>query len=406
MKSKLKYDKEFIKNCIDKRRGGMLVEQLYEILPQEQKPNRKYFIELLRSIPGIYVCKYDERMNRFFVTTLHGTEFNKRKLLVMLTAWEMKFNKEASWYKRVTELPGVYRELLKAARINLNQKISNFEPCLLFEDLIWVSYFAGLQKSIFSKRHEVNQDIVMKSNEQETISIGFSRKWGNPYKITDGWYEHEVKDFYIAHFLENNLQDNLYEFLEKKVVIPKGDESYHYDFLNERLKTFDKQTNEFKKFVPYNTGLTLYHLFRNRIFISIVKNKYEGIRGIIFHILDLDDNLTYKKFTKLVALICEFLMFHNMSYPFMINVYCWNEKKSVLYKNRFNIKSNTIRNIKIKSVSRKDEMFESYFKEFRFINLDLDRFLETKGKYYWTRTDNAHLVKYSEKINIIKASES
>ena len=86
MTSKTKYNKEDIKKLIEQKRSGLLVEQLYEAIPENERPARSYFVEFLRSIKGVYVHPFDVFSNRFFATTLKEKLVAKRRLLVMVAA--------------------------------------------------------------------------------------------------------------------------------------------------------------------------------------------------------------------------------------------------------------------------------------------------------------------------------
>lgn len=86
IQSKAKYDKDAVKRLVEEKRGGLLVEQLYEAIHENERPSRSYFLEFLKSINGVYTSQYDIFKNRFFVSTLHGKNLAKRKLLVMLAA--------------------------------------------------------------------------------------------------------------------------------------------------------------------------------------------------------------------------------------------------------------------------------------------------------------------------------
>jgi len=84
--SKTKYNKEEVKKLIEQKHSGLLVEQLFEAIPENERPARSYFVEFLRSIKGVYVHPFDVFSNRFFVTTLKEKLVAKRRLLVMLAA--------------------------------------------------------------------------------------------------------------------------------------------------------------------------------------------------------------------------------------------------------------------------------------------------------------------------------
>lgn len=96
MKFKTKYDKEAIKKIIVEKRGGLLVEQLFEAIPEKERPSRTYFLEFLKSIKGVSTSPYDVFTNRFFVSTRHDKNIAKRKLLVMLAAWEHENQRPAN----------------------------------------------------------------------------------------------------------------------------------------------------------------------------------------------------------------------------------------------------------------------------------------------------------------------
>lgn len=400
MKSKLKYNSEDVKKIIEEHRGGLLVEQLYALLPDDNKPNRKYFIEYLRKIPGVYVVKYDERMNRFFVTTLHGTEFSKRKLLVMLSEWEMKFQRKASWYKSIYNLDEVYLEIIKAYKFYAKKYKANLYPLYLIDAIQFVSSFTGNQKMIFNNRHKMKETIsgnmskIEDPNDQANkIVIDENSIWSNPYKTIDGWDIWEVEELYVAHFLKNNLFSQLRDLINNKIVFKSSLENYHIRFLNEKIKEYlsGKINLEFCK--SKNIGIDLIKLYRERVFLEIIIDKSNDISGFLFHVFDMDDNLTIRKITKKTSEITEFITQHNITFPFKINVYCWNEKKALMYKNRFIITSKAITNSNTCVNLKTKEYFEALFKGFNFVSLNLDRFLEVKGRHYWSKTENKYLLK-------------
>ena len=391
--TKSKYNYNQIIEIINNKRRGLLVEQLYSLLPEDNKPSRKYFIDFLRSIPGVYVCKYDERMNRYFVTTLHGTEFSKRKLLVMLAEWENKYQKNVSWYKSIYEIDEVYLELIKDCKFNTN--IQKTYSVNLIDALQMVSSYIGNQKSIFDRRHKVKETVdnaycqnISEKDEVKRIEIDKNSIWCNPFKTSEGWEKWEVEELYIAHFLKNNLFSRIKELSNKKIVISNSEEKHHLKFLADKTKEFVLGKDKLDIIKFQNINIDLVKLYRKRVFLEIIKNKNSEIYGLNFHVLDVDDDLTMKKMTKLTSEITGFIALHNLTYPFKINVYCWNDRKSQLYKNRFTITSKSISNISSTKNLRVTEYYDSLFKGFNFISLELDRYLEQKGKHYWSKPEN------------------
>lgn len=411
VKSKTKYDHVLVKKVIEDYRGGLLVEQLYEVLPVESKPNRKYFVEFLRGISGVYVCKYDERMNRYFVTTLHGTSFSKRKLLVMIAGWEMIYRKKAYWYKNIFNLSEIYLELIKGCKesTRLNKKIIG--AINLIEAMQVVSSYIGYQKNIFNKRHKkivdgINEMVKYQDNdlnymEKESKCINESCYWVNPYKLVDGWDEYEVKELYISYFLENNLQYKFAKIGSLNELLSDNQEKYHLSFLQCKLNEFNNRNYEPHIWKNNEVKITLINLYRKRIFLEIIQGNQKEIKGLLFHVFDFDDNLTIQKVYKITLEIARFIAQHQLNYPFKIRVYTWNTKKAQLYTFRFRFDSNSIPKMMYEQDNKIGNYLKILFKGFDFQSLNLDRYLECKGKYYWTKPYNLNLVKSSKDINSI-----
>ena len=155
-----KYNKDTVKKLIEEKRGGLLVEQLFEAIPENERPARSYFLEFLRSIKGVSISPYDKFKNRFFVSTLHGKDEAKRRLLVMLAAWEYENKRPATWYVEPSGLPGVYKELI--ARLgNREGKYIKGVNMNLYASFVWSSKFAADLKTALKKRNSPKRETVL-----------------------------------------------------------------------------------------------------------------------------------------------------------------------------------------------------------------------------------------------------
>ncbi len=106
-----KYNDEVIIELV-KKHGGLLVKQLYDALPESERPSQNYFIEYLRKIPGINVVNYNERENSLFVTQSNGMRINKKRLLIMAKAIEDEEGFDFPWFINMNQIPYLYNALI------------------------------------------------------------------------------------------------------------------------------------------------------------------------------------------------------------------------------------------------------------------------------------------------------
>ena len=158
-----KYSQDLVRTKIE-HRGGMLVGQLYEWLPEEDRPSRKYFVEFLRKIKGVSLMKYDTSENCLFVTTAHGMRIGKKRLLIMVEAIEQYTGKPAKWYKEVSQLSEVYETLIR-----INGRYWTY----LNEAINWMNYYNKHQQQTLKMRNIKRDEslLTIQSNPGKSISM-------------------------------------------------------------------------------------------------------------------------------------------------------------------------------------------------------------------------------------------
>lgn len=154
-----KYSQDLVRTKIE-HRGGMLVSQLFDWLPEEDRPSRKYFVEFLRKIKGVSLMKYDMSENCLFVTTAHGMKIGKKRLLIMVEAIEQHTGKPIAWFKEVRQLTEVYRAFMK----HNNRNWTYFDKALN-----WMDYYNKHQQQTLKMRNA-------KSNNSQTIDYSETEK--------------------------------------------------------------------------------------------------------------------------------------------------------------------------------------------------------------------------------------
>lgn len=411
-----KYDKAKIKKIIEQKRGGLLVEQLYEAIPEEERPARSYFVEFLRSIKGVYISPFDVFTNRYFVTTLKDKQIGKRRLLVMLAAWEQMYKRCADWYVEPNALYKIYGELI----YRLNDRSKSYYNIGGTENLVssylWMAWLGGKQKSALKLRHKnvegetsswnsSSNKLKISSNlakeEKERVNVGNGSIWENPYQTSKGLLEDECVNFYQGNFWLSNLYEELDTLYDKELYVPLNEDKLHIVFLKDMIdlkRSYNELGKEYKPNIP---SIHLYSLHRKKIYLNIIRNKNNGVGELIFNIFDVDDNLTFDKILSCTKCIFEFMTYHRISKPFVIFVHTWSENKKYLYYERFKITLNSILRKKLLFDGTKFEgrfradlqlIFAKFFKGVVFKSLDIDRFLYEKGKHYWTKNENSSLL--------------
>ncbi len=208
----------------------------------------------------------------------------------------------------------------------------------LEESFIWMSYFAGQQKMALKKRNtpkpkpemilELGDGMVIDlSDDNEVISldnenkvyIGKNSKWGNPFESGGIWTDTECKELYPAHFWSSNLYDELDELINKRLYVHTGEDEFHGQFLRDMIK--EKAAGN--KPGPTIPPIHLYNLHRRKIYLEIVKDKEnpKKIGKLVFHMFDVEDDLTFEKVIACLKTIFEFMTYHEILRPFSINIY-------------------------------------------------------------------------------------
>lgn len=174
----------------------------------------------------------------------------------------------------------------------------------------------------------------------------------------------------------------------------KNEEFFHIEFIKKMIKTRIQQKEDetaSAPSAPLIPPIHLYNLHRRRVFLELLSDETGGIQKLVFHVFDVDDDLTFSKMSKITKAILEFMAHHKLYKKFNINVYSWNKKKKDLYKERFKISISTILRQKFYTDKftadaefrmRVSEIYEKRFKGHNFISLEIDRFLYEKGKHY------------------------
>lgn len=135
------FNKETVLNKINKR-NGLLVTQLYDWLPEDERPNRKYFTEFLRKIKGVKLLKYDSGENVLFATTSHKVSMNQKRLAIMIEEADRILEGKSSFIIEEKDLLSLYRFLIK----HKNSFYKNLE-----EGCFWMNYYLAFQKDTLRK---------------------------------------------------------------------------------------------------------------------------------------------------------------------------------------------------------------------------------------------------------------
>lgn len=74
---------------------------------------------------------------------------------------------------------------------------------------------------------------------------------------------------------------------------------------------------------PTIPPIHLYNLHRRKIHLEIVKDKEDPkkIGKLVFHMFDVEDDLTFEKVVACLKTIFEFMTYHEILRPFSINIY-------------------------------------------------------------------------------------
>jgi len=332
----------------------------------------------------------------------------------MVAAWEYENKKAATWYTEPNSLHNVYRELI--ARLpDRKANLYNMDGAdKLDESYIWMAWFGGKQKAALKGRHKLKEQPKKEKNidlgdteiVEEKVYVGQHSKWGNPFTLKNGCFDFECKSLYPAHFWANNLYNDLDELFDKRIFVGYGEEKFHFDFLKTMIEYKKDSKNEEKSIWPSTPPIHLYNLLRRRIYLEIVQDEDHRIGELVFHIFDINDELTFKYVSEYIKTIFEFMTYHRLARPFSINIHTWSDEKRDLYEDRFLITLKTIIRQRMFTFGsntddkfKKDmiDVYEKFFKGYNFKSLNIDRFLYEKGKYYWTKPENLTLFNNSGK---------
>lgn len=94
------------------RDGGMLLSQLYENLPKEDRPSYSTFTRFMKSVPGVKYSQVFKQSPAKFITVLPRITPRKKKILVLLTELRLQ-GIELFWYVDIVNIPSCYNRLKK-----------------------------------------------------------------------------------------------------------------------------------------------------------------------------------------------------------------------------------------------------------------------------------------------------
>lgn len=244
-----RYNKELMFKIV-KHSGGMLVSQLYDSLPKNERPHRKYFIEFLRKISGLYLLPYSTRENCLFVTTTHGIVMSRKRLLIMSEAIRQQEVFKYDWFVNVKQLPKVYSDLkawTKPYRKSEDGQIisegTNFD-----EAIDWMKYYLMHQSQTLFNQQKRN-------NEKPDWTITMKQAPMKPNITLLSLYRRHI---YIYAHLTDNHRLNLIEFK----VLDSDD-----NLTNRRLANITLAINDFMYYhkIQCKYSITVYVWNRRKL---------------------------------------------------------------------------------------------------------------------------------------------
>lgn len=184
------YNKEKIFNKINQR-NGLMVGQLYDWLPEDERPNRKYFTEFLRIIPGVKLVKYDSGENFLFATTNHKISMIQKRFSIMVEEFERSFDTEADFVIKEKDIPKLYDFFIK----QIHPYYSYLE-----EAKNWMNFYLEFQEQTLSKWNAKLENAVIDLDVPNVELSMNNAPWKPPITLLQLF----KRNIFISHVSDKN----------------------------------------------------------------------------------------------------------------------------------------------------------------------------------------------------------
>lgn len=296
------------------QRDGLLMLQLYQLLPLENRVSystlRRWIAEEA-TINKISRTKFEQLSNCIYLTTSRKLSTKRKRLMVLVTQWEIHTGKKAIWYRPSTELHLIYLLMAKYLKPT-SDTIDDIEK-------------ANYRKRYLLKSH----DWMKKSMEEKVERAEYQRL--------------------------------------KRLGKEKSKEDSH------DLRRVDIKEHEYFK-TPNPSLYSLWSRGIMPYFIhSKIDKKIESI-GWLFFDIDKDLPIE-RFSDGMRAIFDFTILHNLQDIPFMVGVYTWNERKKILYEKTHKFTLNRLIIKEKYPRERERLWRKGTFKGVKFVNLNIDKYL-------------------------------
>lgn len=298
-------------------RDGLLMKQLYEFLPKENRisySTLRRWIAQEAAINKVSRTKFEQLSNCVYLTNSRKLSTKRKRLMVLVAQWEVHTGKKAIWYKPSTELHLIYLMMAKHLKPS-GDTIADIEEAK-FRKRYLIQSHDWMKKTM--------EDKVRRAEHQRLRRLGLEKK--------------------------NNIRDD-----------------------SNISKAFD--INKFEYYKKPNPSL--YGLWSRGIMPYFFHSKIDkSIESIAWIFLDIEKDLPVERFLEGVRAIFDFMIIHELKeIPFKIAVYTWNQKTKELYQKRHQVSLKRIA-LKEKYPRQREKLWVSgQYRGTIFINFNIDKYL-------------------------------
>ena len=351
-----------------KERDGLLMRQLYDLMPEDKRPSYSHFRRIIqkeRSKHDILCFNATERSNSLFLTTNRDIQRRRIDLMILVAEWEIYHQEHAFWYKPTNELWKVYQVFFE--QIPSPETIKDtYERDLLISYKYDIAYNRDYIKLVMNEK--INRFETLR--RKRLAEKGFSNLDdinSNEINPDIRFYKDEMVPVVIRKASDN--KPDVIKMVMKKVF----------------RKTYMVMGKPIIKDKPFD--ISIYGLFSRGIMLRFKSFNKKNIDSIEWYWFDSEKRITKERFEEGVRAIFDFMIFNDYNRnSFSITIYTWNQRKVDSYKNSLKITEKMLSlNEPGLRKGLRNKIFKSKerFMGVEIINLNTDRYLNkvrTPGK--------------------------
>ena len=364
-------------NPFDKirERDGLLIRQLYELMPEDKRPSYGHFrrvIQKERTKEGILQFRPLETSAALFLTKdrdIKKYSARKATLMMLIAEWEIYHKEQAFWYKPTSELWRVYEIFFRFMpdEATIKDAIERENLILFKYDVAFnrdwmklvmnlkVDRFEGLRKKRLHEKGSNN----LEENEAKKVNPDLRY-----YKIVEDTIE-------IKLAVKDNKGEIIMPAITKKVK--KGVLEKPYMVMGKKIIK-DKPLD-----------ITIYGLYSRGIMLRFKSSDKKNIDSLDWYWFDFQKRITLERFEDGVRAIFDFILFNDyQKKPFSITIYTWDKRSANNYKKQFIITEHLLSlNEPGKRKGSRAKMLkpdEVRFKGLEIISLDVDKYFNQVRK--------------------------